>query len=139
MPTSSHRRLLPLGYAYVAKCLGQSLAYAFPQPLWKTFGEHVGEEEEDAEKDEETPVSSCHSWGLLGPSWGPLPLGGLSGASWGPLWQFCGAPGPSDTVGCCLKSPPGCYLTTIILEHCQQAGASESCLGKRSTNGHRRR
>ena len=32
----------------VAKLLG----HAFPQPLWKPFGEHLGEEEEDEEREE---------------------------------------------------------------------------------------
>ncbi|CAK0848815.1 unnamed protein product [Prorocentrum cordatum] len=91
--------------------------HAFPQPLWKPFGEHVGVEEEDEargrrkedEKDEETfgDLLGSSLWPLgsfLGASWRPLgDLLGPRGASggflgWGPLWQSDGVPGPSDAV-----------------------------------------
>ena len=103
-PTANHRRPLPFGSAYVAERCGQSSAklsdYVFPQPLWKPFGEHLGEEEEE-EKGEEKggwrrrPFGSLlghskGSWGLLRASGDPLggllgPLGGPLGALWKPF------------------------------------------------------
>ena len=102
-PTANHRRPLPFGKRLCGQTLGPCLVklsdHVFPQPLWKLFGEHLGEEDgEDQEEEEEA------SWEPLGALLGPpgsflgaswRPLGGLLGASWKVLAASFGPLGPS--------------------------------------------
>ena len=85
----------PLVKRLCGQTLGPSWAklsdYAFPQPLWKLFGEHLGEDEaadDDDEKEEEKETSG----GPLGALFLGLP-GGFLGASWRPLGGFLGVLG----------------------------------------------
>ena len=67
--------------------LAKLLDHVFRQPLWKPFGEHLGEEEEVEEREEQGRGGGGllgASWGTVGASW-ELP-GGLLEASWGPPW-----------------------------------------------------
>eukprot|EP00959_Pyramimonas_sp_CCMP1952_P404807 8483891-Pyramimonas_sp.AAC.1 len=56
MLMGSHRRPLPFRIRLCGQTFGHRLAtllhHALPQPFWKSYGEHVGEEEEDEEKEE---------------------------------------------------------------------------------------
>ena len=110
-PAANHRRPLPFRMRRCAQTFGQSLAkvldHAFPQPLWKPFGEHAGEDEESEESEEQGGGGGgaggdlfAASWVMLGlclgASWGPL--GGLLGASLGLLEAFGGFLGASLAV-----------------------------------------
>lgn len=85
-PTPNHCRPRPFGYVYVAKRWSRawpSQAIGPPLQLWKSFGEHLGEE---AGQDQDGGKGGAGGGGLSRASLRLLvPLGGNLGPSWSHL------------------------------------------------------